>query len=153
MARERFPVRRVELCARTAGSAAPPSHARIAPLAAGLLIAALLTDLFYVRTVSTQWETFSIWLITAGLLTALIAAIAFVADLVRRRDLEVSPLKFTLFISAAVVGVVNALVHSRDGYTAVAPTGVILSAVTAAILLIASRPDWSATRLARVRRR
>ena len=132
---------------------APPLHARVAPLASALLIAALITDLFYLRTVSTQWETFSVWLITAGLLTALLAALALVADVVKRRDLEFAPLKFTLFVSAAVVGTINGFVHSRDGYTAVVPTGLLLSAVTAALLLIAGWPDWSVLRPARARRR
>ncbi len=133
--------------------AALPSHARITPLASGLLIAAVVTDLFYWLTVSTQWETFSIWLITAGLLVAAVAAIAFVVDLLTHRDLEVAPLKFTLFFSAAVVGVINAFVHSRDGFTAVVPTGLGLSALTALLLVCAGWPDWSATRPAHSGRR
>ena len=132
---------------------APPLHARVAPLASALLVAALVTDIFYWRTVATQWETFSIWLITAGLVLALLAALALVVDLFTRRDLELSPLKFTLFLSAAVVGTINAFVHSRDGYTAVVPTGLFLSAVTAALLLIAGWPDWSVLRSARAGRR
>ena len=40
-------------------------------------------------------------------------------------------------MSASVLSLVNAFVHSRDGYTAVVPTGLILSATVLLILLIA----------------
>ena len=36
---------------------------------------------------------------------------------------------------AALLSVLNALVHSRDAYTAVVPEGLVLSAVVAALLI------------------
>ena len=128
----------------TAGTgAAAPIHAGLIPLGAGLLFAALVTDAAYLRTVSTQWETFSVWLITGGLLLALLAAVALVADLVTGRTRHVSALKFIVLVSAVVTSVVNVFVHSRDGYTAVAPTGVALSAATAVLLAVAAWGGWS----------
>ena len=43
---------------------------------------------------------------------------------------------------AVLLALVNAFVHSRDGYTAVVPTGLILSAVVVVILAITSRTTW-----------
>ena len=45
--------------------------------------AALVTDLAYWQTADVMWESFSDWLITAGLVTAGFAAIIFVIDFVR----------------------------------------------------------------------
>ncbi len=126
----------------TTGARAP-IHAGMIPLGAGLLFAALVTDLAYLRTVSTQWETFSIWLITGGLLMALVAALALIADLVTGRTRHISALKFIILASAVVTALVNAFVHSRDGYTAVAPTGIGLSVATAVLLAVASWGGWS----------
>ena len=39
-------------------------------------------------------------------------------------------------ILALVLAFINAMVHSRDGYTAVVPTGLILSAVVVIVLVI-----------------
>ena len=120
-----------------------PLHAVVTPLGAGLLLAALATDVAYVQTVSTQWETFSVWLISGGLLIALLAAVSLVIDLATGRTRHVSAVKFTALASAVVVATVNAFVHSRDGYTAVAPTGLALSALTAILLGIAAWGGWS----------
>lgn len=120
-----------------------PMHAGLIPLGAGLLFAALATDVAYLRTVSTQWETFSVWLITGGLVVAFVAALALVADLLTGRTRHISPLKFVVLVSAVVTAVVNVLVHSRDGYTAVVPTGIGLSVVTAMLLAVAAWGGWS----------
>jgi uncharacterized membrane protein len=124
-------------------TAPEPLHAGLIPLGAGLLFAALATDLAYVQTFATQWETFSVWLITGGLLMALLAALALGVDLLTGRTRHIAPVKFTALASAAVCGIVNAFVHSRDGYTAVGPTGLGLSAATAAFLVVAAWRGWS----------
>lgn len=126
-----------------AEGAAEPIHAGLVPLGAGLLFAALATDLAYLRTFSTQWETFSVWLIAGGLLTALLAAFALAADLLTGRTRHIAAAKFFALASAAVVAIVNVFVHSRDGYTAVAPTGVALSGLTAVLLAAAAWGGWS----------
>ena len=120
-----------------------PLHAVLTPLGASLLLAALATDIAYVKTVSTQWETFSVWLITGGLLVALLAALALLIDLVSGRTRHLAPVKFIALASAAVTATVNAFVHSRDGYTAVAPTGLGLSILTALLIGVAAWGGWS----------
>ena len=58
-----------------------PRHTIVAPLSAAFLIGALVTDLIYLATVETQWETFSIWLLTAGLLLAAVTVVLWIVDL------------------------------------------------------------------------
>jgi uncharacterized membrane protein len=40
------------------------------------------------------------------------------------------------------LSLINVLVHSRDGYTAVVPTGVILSGVVVLIMMITMITGW-----------
>jgi uncharacterized membrane protein len=99
--------------------------------------AAFFTDLAYWRTADVMWESFSDWLITAGLITAGFAAIVFVIDLVLgKRSRTLAWPHAVGYVLAVLLSLVNAFVHSRDGYTAVVPTGLTLSALVVAILLI-----------------
>ena len=89
-----------------------------------------------------MWETFSVWLITAGLVMAGFSFVAALIDLARPRHrhptaISVWP-RVLLTAVALALALVNAFVHSRDGYTAVVPTGLILSALVVVILLCAA---------------
>ena len=121
-------------------------HGRIVPLGAGLLIAAFLTDLLYWRTVEVQWETFSVWLITGGLLLAAISGLALLVDILFRRGRVISLPMFVLFTAAVVLSIFNVFVHSRDGYTAVVPSGLWLSAVVTLLLILAGVGGWDVLR-------
>ena len=57
---------------------------------------------------------------------------AFVSDIAYWRTLDVMWATFSVVMF--VVALVNAFVHSRDGYTAVVPTGLILSGIVVLIL-------------------
>jgi len=83
------------------------------------------------------WERFSIWLITAGLVMAGLAAIAYVIDLAsgRRIDRPAWP-RAVGYAIAVLLSLMNAFVHSRDGYTAVVPTGLMLSGLVIVVLLL-----------------
>jgi uncharacterized membrane protein len=118
-------------------------HPPLVVAGAALLIAALVTDIIYTRTLLTQWENFSIWLITGGLLLALLAGIAFVLDLALRRAERMHWLSFGLLTVAALLSVLNAFIHSRDAYTAVVPQGIALSAIVTVLLLAAGWQGWS----------
>jgi uncharacterized membrane protein len=101
--------------------------------------AALVTDLVYWQMPDVLWERFSIWLITAGLVMAGLATIAYLIDLARggRTDGPGLP-QVAGYALAVVVSLINAFIHSRDGYTAVVPTGLMLSALVVIILLLAN---------------
>ena len=112
-----------------------PMHPRIIGLGATSLIGAFATDVAYAQSELFQWENFSIWLITIGLALAAVAAVALVFDAVRHRITAIDWPRFCGFSGATLLSILNALVHSRDAYTAVVPQGVVLSAIVTAILL------------------
>jgi uncharacterized membrane protein len=98
---------------------------------------ALATDLAYWQMPDVMWERFSIWLITVGLIMAGLATIAFMIDLAahRRIDRPVWP-RVVGYALAVLLALTNAFVHSRDGYTAVVPTGLMLSGFVIVVLVL-----------------
>jgi uncharacterized membrane protein len=136
-----------ETGARTAGAAgARTIHQSLAPFPVAYFTAAFVTDLAYWQTTEVMWERFSVWLIAGGLVMAALVAVAAVVDLAlgRQRPAWLSALGYLL---AVALSLLNVFVHSRDGYTAVVPTGLTLSAIVVAILVLFTfTADWSLTR-------
>jgi uncharacterized membrane protein len=120
-----------------------PLHPRLIGSGAALLIAAFATDVTYARTLLFQWDNFSIWLLTGGLVLAAFAGLALILDVVSHRITAIDWLKCSAFAAAALLSLLNAFVHSRDAYTAVVPDGLELSALVSAILLIVGWRGWS----------
>jgi uncharacterized membrane protein len=117
----------------------------LAPFPVAFFFGAFVTDLAYWHAPDAMWETFSIWLITAGLLMAGISVVAGFVDLISQsRNTALTPawLRKLAIVMAFVLAFINALVHSRDGYTAVVPTGLILSGLVVVILLCTA---WTAS--------
>src|SRR5260370_5083824 len=76
---------------------------------------AWVTDLAYWRMLNVMWERFSIWLITAGLILAGLAAIAYVIDFASSRQIDRPAWPGVVgYALAALLSLVNAFVHSRD---------------------------------------
>jgi uncharacterized membrane protein len=107
-------------------------------IAAGstLLIATFASDILYWQTLLFQWNNVSEWLLAAGLVLAALAAIGFLTDVILARGGRIAWLRLAAMSVAAILGVLNAFVHSRDGYTAVVPQGIILSAIVTVILIV-----------------
>jgi uncharacterized membrane protein len=112
-----------------------PIHKMLVSFSAAYFAGALVTDLVYWRIPDVLWERFSIWLISAGLVMAGLAAIAFVIDVAGHREID-RPAWPRVIGYAVVVGleVISAFIHSRDGYTAVVPGGLMLSALVVVVL-------------------
>lgn len=110
-------------------------HQALTPFPVAYFAAALATDLAYWRTAEVMWERFSIWLIAGGLVMSALVAIAALFDLAfgKQRPAWFRALGYT---AGVLVSLLNVFVHSRDGYTAVVPTGLMLSVVAVAILLL-----------------
>jgi uncharacterized membrane protein len=123
----------------TASIGGHPIHAILVQFPIVCFVGAFITDIVYWRSMSFIWETFSVWLLTAGLVGAGLAVVAGLIDFVadhRIRQLRsgwIHALGNGLVIALSVI---NVLVHSRDGYTAVVPTGIILSGVVVLIMMI-----------------
>ncbi len=114
-------------------------YATLVPFSTACFVGAFMTDLAYWATASVTWETFSVWLLAVGLIVAGFAVVAGLIDMVRSRRL--AGLSQPLFsVSGHVVAfglsLINVFVHSRDGYTAVVPQGLILSALVVLVLLV-----------------
>lgn len=118
-----------------------PVHAILLAFPVALFPIAVLTDIAYLRTQELQWTNFSSWLIAGGLVFGgLVLAWALVSLVLafrhgdRRRPMIYAGLLAALFI----VGFINALQHSRDGWSSVGVFGLILSILSAVLALAAA---------------
>ena len=108
-----------------------------------LLIAAFVTDYTYYTTALWQWANFSAWLITAGLIVTLVAAILLVIDFATGRAGRLNTGSFIQVTAAALLSLINAFVHSRDAWTSVVPEGILLSAASTILLVITAARGWN----------
>ena len=128
-----------------ASIAGHPIHPMLVPFPIAFFFGAFVTDLAYWRAPDAMWESFSVWLITAGLVMSGFAALAGVIDFAgSRRIRKLKPAWPHVLGNVVVIALslVNAFVHSRDGYTAVVPEGLILSGVVVLILLFTGWMGW-----------
>ena len=136
---------RSNLHSPTLGLGSRPVYALLVQFPAVCFVGTLATDIIYWRTQQFMWETFSIWLLTAGCLVAALAAIVGLVLLLRERHLRAAHLAWPHAITslaALVLSVFNAFIHSRDGYTAVVPTGLTLSCIVVLLMLLATWMGW-----------
>lgn len=126
----------------------PPIHAALAPFPAVCFTLALATDVAYWRTANLMWSNFSSWLLLAGLVTGVAAVVAGAVDALVRRRWRRHGAWVHAFGSllVLVVALVNSLVHAGDGWRAVVPWGLVLSAVTVVLVVAAA---WLGRSLAR----
>lgn len=113
-------------------------HAFFGAFPLAYFVFAFITDYAYTQTYNLQWQYFSIWMIVAGLVTGGFAILFGGLDwLVRRRSTAVRGSAWHMLpaLVAWVLALINAFIHSRDGWTAVVPEGIILSAVVALLML------------------
>src|SRR5437899_13068181 len=96
-----------------------PIHRMLVSFSAAYFTGALVTDLVYWQMPDVMWERFSIWLITAGLVVAGFAVVAYMIDLLAGRQIDRPVLSRVVgYALALLLALINAFVHSRDGYTA-----------------------------------
>lgn len=122
-----------------------PLHGILAAFPLALFVAAFFSDWAYAESADMQWANFSIWLIAGGIAMAVAAGVAGIVDalMIGRAGHRRSALHAILTIVTLVTAILNAFVHSRDAWTSVVPTGIILSAVTAILVLIVSWIGYS----------
>src|SRR4051794_4611938 len=118
-------------------------HPFFISLGGTLLMAALFTDFMYSSNALMQWSNFSGWLIVGGLVLALLSAILLLAEVVLGRAGTIRWLDFILLAAAAVLSIVNVLVHTRDAWTSVVSTGITLSAIVTVLLLVVGIRGWT----------
>ncbi len=122
--------------ARIAGH---PIHPKLVPFPIVCFIGALFTDIAYARSADMMWANFSAWLLAVGMAMGVLAAIAGLVDFFGNRRVRAQRPAWPHMLGNLVVLVLalfNNFVHSRDAWTSVVPTGLILSAVTVAVMLV-----------------
>jgi uncharacterized membrane protein len=122
-----------------------PFHPFFVGLGGALLMAALVTDFIYSSNSLMQWANFSAWLITGGLILALISAIVLIIDFALGRTGRIRWLDFGLLAVAAVLSIVNVFIHTRDAWTSVVPSGITISAIVTILLAVAGLRGWCVT--------
>jgi uncharacterized membrane protein len=121
----------------TAKIAGHPLHPLLVPVPIACFVGTLLTDIVYWRTANMLWADMSAWLLSAGLLVSVLAVIAGMVDFFGDRRIRALHTAWAHGLGngvALLLEIVNAFVHSRDAYSSVVPTGLVLSAVSVAIL-------------------
>jgi uncharacterized membrane protein len=109
------------------------------PVPYGLFVGTLIFDIIYANTAVVLWAKAASWLVTVGLLFAIVPRFINLGHVWFGPRGTVTGLErtdFWLNLLGIVAAIVNAFVHSRDGY-AMIPLAVILSVVTVALLSIA----------------
>ena len=131
----------------TSRIAKPPLHSVLAPFSVAYFVGALLTDLTYWQTADMMWADFSAWLVSVGVVIGYLAVIAALFDVLTKRyaglPAPVWPWAIANLV-ALILATFNMFIHSRDAWTSVVPSGLILSAVVVLILLFAEWMRWSA---------
>lgn len=138
-------VHRTVVHGQALGLASQPVYSTLVQFPAVCFFGALLTDLAYWKTVNFIWETFSIWLLTLGCIFAGLAGIAAIVTWIAHRHVRRAPYAgpyVLTCLAVAILAVVNAFIHSRDGYAAVVPTGLTLSVVVVILMLVATWFGW-----------
>jgi uncharacterized membrane protein len=130
----------------TAQIARHPIHPMLVPIPIVCFIGTLVTDITYYVTADMMWTDVSSWLLIVGLIGGVLAAIAGLIDFLTNRLIRAQTPAWPHLIGNLLVLVLsffNALVHTRDAWTSVVPTGLILSIIVVLILPITGWLGWA----------
>lgn len=122
-----------------------PIHATLAAFPTVCFTLTLLTDIAYWQTSNLLWQHFSEWLLLVGIVMGVLAALAGLVEHVTLRDNRPPGTAWPHAIGTIVVLVLaffNNLVHAGDGWTGVVPYGLILSALTVIVMIVAGTLDY-----------
>jgi uncharacterized membrane protein len=123
-----------------------PLHAMLVPIPIVCFVATLVTDIVYWQTAALLWADISAWLLLVGLIVSLVMVLAGLIDFFgepRIRELRAAWIHAIGNVTALVLSIFNCAIHTRDAYTSVVPSGLILSAVVVVILLVSGWNGWA----------
>jgi uncharacterized membrane protein len=118
-----------------------PMHTAFWHFAMACFLGTFITDLTYWKTAEMTWANFSAWLLAAGLLLGVVAALVGLIDWLVGRLVGMHRPTLVFLLGNVIVlalSFLNSLVHSRDAWTSVVPIGIGLSAVVAVLILVTS---------------
>jgi uncharacterized membrane protein len=131
------------------GLSTHPLYATLVQFPVACFVGALLTDIAYLRTALYLWSSFSVWMLAFGCVCAGITGVVGLVIFIRHRSVRAARFAWPhalVSLAAALLAVLNTFIHSRDGYTSVVPSGLILSACVVALMLVATALGWHAPR-------
>ena len=108
------------------------------PIPFGLFVGTLVFDVIYFRTGYNLWVKGAAWLVSLGLVVAIVPQLINLALVwFSRRHVRSSGqvINFWLNVVAIIAALFNAFVHSRDAYAAM-PDGMWLSVITVMAMAI-----------------
>jgi uncharacterized membrane protein len=106
----------------------------------------LITDIAYSRTANMQWANMSAWFLAVGLIASIFVVIAGLIDFLGDRRIRALRQVWIHGLGnalALILSIWNAFVHTRDAWTSVVPTGLILSILVVLILAVTAWNGWS----------
>jgi len=123
----------------TAAIAGHTIHRLLASFPIACFTLALATDIAYWRTSNLMWLEFSAWLLLAGITVGVAAALYGAVYFPVRFGFRAVRFAWPSIVGTLIVlllALVNNLVHTADGWTAVVPWGLTLSALTVLAMLV-----------------
>jgi uncharacterized membrane protein len=123
-----------------------PLHAMLVPIPIVCFVGTLITDVVYWQTAAMLWADMSAWLLLVGLIVSLFAAPAGMIDFFgdpRIREPRAAWIHGIGNVIALILSIFNCMIHTRDAYTSVVPTGLTLSALVVVILLVTGWNGWA----------
>ncbi len=121
----------------TVAIAGHPFHPLLVTFPIALLVSALGTDLGYWLTNDTFWARASLWLVGAGLVSGMLAALTGMLDFLRIervRKRTAGWAHMALNVAALTLTLINFILRYGNYVDAVLPTGLILSMIVSTLL-------------------
>lgn len=129
----------------TAQIAGRPIYAMLVPIPVVCFLGTFVTDLVYWKTATMMWANMSAWFLTVGLIVSIFVVIAGLIDFFGDRRVRALRAAWVHGLGnglALILSIFNAFVHSRDAYTSVVPSGLVLSTLVVLILAVTAWNGW-----------
>jgi uncharacterized membrane protein len=130
----------------TASIGGRPIHAMLVPIPIACFVGTFITDLVYWKTAAMIWADISAWFLTVGLILSIFVVIAGLIDFFGDRRVRALRAVWIHGLGnglALILSIFNAFVHTRDAYTSVVPSGLILSTLVVIILAVTGWNGWA----------
>lgn len=122
-----------------------PFHPMLVPFPIAFFAGTLAADLMYASTLDTFWYRATLWLLGAGIVMALLAAVAGLIDLLGDVAIRALTIVWWHFIGNLTLVLVEAFNWYRRftlGPDAILNTGLTLSIIAVAIMLVTGWLGW-----------
>ncbi len=123
----------------TASIGGHPIHAMLVSIPMACFVGTWISDIVYWKTAAMQWANFSIWMLSAGLVVSVFVVLTGLIDFFGEKRIRALPNAWIHGLGnglALALSILNAFIHSRDAYSSVVPTGLVLSTLVVLILAV-----------------